>query len=72
MHMTPHDAPTHEAPPLPHLQELVAHLSERTLRPDIGRRLGISESTVRSRSNAILERLGLDERAHGPWTALTE
>ena len=70
--MTPHDAPTHEALPLPHLQELVAHLSEGTGRPDIGRRLGISESTVHSQSNAIFERLGLGERAHGLWTARTE
>jgi len=70
--MTPHDAPTHEAPPLPHLQELVAHLSEGTGHPDIGRRLGISESTVRSRSAAIFERLGLEDGARGAWTALTE
>jgi hypothetical protein len=70
--MTPHDAPTHEAPPLPHLHELVAHLSEDAGHPDTSRRWGISESTVRSHSKAIFERLGLDERAHGVRTALTE
>lgn len=72
IHMTPHDAPMHEAPPLPHLQELVAHLSQGAGHPEIGRRPGISESTVRLHSNAIFERLGLDERAHGVWTAVTE
>jgi DNA-binding CsgD family transcriptional regulator len=70
--MTPHDAPTHEAPPLQHLQELVAHLSEHAGHPDISWRRGISESTVRSHCKAIFKRLGLDERAYGVQPALME
>jgi DNA-binding NarL/FixJ family response regulator len=70
--MTPHEAPMHEAPPQPHLQELVAHLSEGAGHPDLARRPDLTESTVGSRSNAIFERLGLGERAYGVWTAATE
>jgi DNA-binding NarL/FixJ family response regulator len=70
--MTPHEAHTHEAPPQPHLQELVTHLSEGDGHPDIARRPGTSESTIGSHSNAIFERLGLGERAQGVWTALTK
>ena len=70
--MTPHDAPTHEAPPLPHLRELVAHLSEDAGHPAIARRPSISASTVRSHCKAIFKRLGLDERAYGVQPALME
>jgi DNA-binding NarL/FixJ family response regulator len=48
----------------PRLQEILTHMSEGASRPEIGRRLGISESTVRSHSKAIFERLGVNERAH--------
>jgi len=70
--MNPHDVPTQEARPLPHLQELVAHLSQSAGHLDVARGPGTCESTVRAHSHAIFERLGLDERAHGVWTALTE
>jgi FixJ family two-component response regulator len=33
-------------------------------RPEIARRLGISEATVRSHSKAIFAKLGVNERAH--------
>ena len=59
--MTPHDAPTHEAPTLPHLQELVAHLSQDAGHPNISRRRALSEPPVRSQSKAIFERLGVNE-----------
>jgi DNA-binding NarL/FixJ family response regulator len=48
----------------PRLQEILTHMSEGASRPEIGRRVGISESTVRSHSKAIFERLGVNERAH--------
>ena len=48
----------------PRLREILGHMSEGASRPEIGRRLGISESTVRSHSKAIFERLGVNERAH--------
>ena len=70
--MTPHDAPTHEAPPLQHLQELVAHLSQDAAHPDISPRRGSSEATVRWRSRAIFERLGVVERPRGARPALVD
>jgi len=54
---TPHEALA------PRLQELLTHMSEGASRPEIGRRLGISEST-RSHSKAIFERLGVNQPAH--------
>ena len=45
----------------PRLQELLTHMSEGASRPEIGRRLGIAEST---RSKAIFERLGVNQPAH--------
>ncbi len=70
--MTPHDARTPEAPQLPHRQELVAHLSGDAGHPDISRRRGVSELTLRSHSKAIFERLGLDVRPRGARPALVE
>ena len=54
----------------PRLQEILTHMSEGASRPEIGRRLGISESTVRSHSKAIFERLGVNERAHAVAIAI--
>jgi two-component system, NarL family, response regulator len=54
----------------PRLREILGHMSEGASRPEIGRRLGISESTVRSHSKAIFERLGVNERAHAVAIAI--
>jgi DNA-binding NarL/FixJ family response regulator len=54
----------------PRLREILTHMSEGASRPEIGRLLGISESTVRSHSKAIFERLGVNERAHAVAIAI--
>ena len=54
----------------PRLREILGHMSEGASRPGIGRRLGISESTVRSHSKAIFQRLGVNERAHAVAIAI--
>jgi DNA-binding NarL/FixJ family response regulator len=48
----------------PRHQEILAYMSEGASRPEIARRLGISEATVRSHSKAIFQKLGVNERAH--------
>jgi DNA-binding NarL/FixJ family response regulator len=45
-------------------REILGFMSEGTSRPEMARRLGISEATVRSHSKALFERLGVNERAH--------
>jgi DNA-binding NarL/FixJ family response regulator len=45
-------------------QEVLALMSEGASRPEIARRLGISEATVRSHTKLIFSRLGVNERAH--------
>jgi DNA-binding NarL/FixJ family response regulator len=55
------DAAERGEAPGPRLQEILSHMSEGAGRRQIGRRLGAPESTVRSHSNAIFARLGVDE-----------
>ena len=45
-------------------QQILAFMSEGASRPEIAKRLGISEATVRSHSKAIFQKLGVNERAH--------
>ena len=48
----------------PRHREILSHMSEGASRPEIAKRLGISEATVRSHSKAIFAKLGVNERAH--------
>ena len=48
----------------PRHQEILSYMSEGASRPEIAKRLGISEATVRSHSKAIFAKLGVNERAH--------
>jgi DNA-binding NarL/FixJ family response regulator len=45
-------------------REILTYMSEGASRPEIAKRLGISEATVRSHSKAIFAKLGVNERAH--------
>jgi DNA-binding NarL/FixJ family response regulator len=45
-------------------REILTFMSEGASRPEIAKRLGISEATVRSHSKAIFAKLGVNERAH--------
>ena len=44
--------------------EILTFMAEGASRPEIAKRLGISEATVRSHSKAIFAKLGVNERAH--------
>jgi DNA-binding NarL/FixJ family response regulator len=48
----------------PRQREILSFMAEGTSRPEMARRLGISEATVRSHSKSLFERLGVNERAH--------
>jgi DNA-binding NarL/FixJ family response regulator len=48
----------------PRQREILSFMAEGASRPEMARRLGISEATVRSHSKALFERLGVNERAH--------
>lgn len=48
----------------PRHQQILSYMSEGASRPEIARRLGISEATVRSHSKVIFAKLGVNERAH--------
>jgi DNA-binding NarL/FixJ family response regulator len=48
----------------PRHREILTLMAEGASRPEIAKRLGISEATVRSHSKAIFQKLGVNERAH--------
>ncbi|MEA2319639.1 MAG: hypothetical protein QOD44_3828 [Solirubrobacteraceae bacterium] len=48
----------------PRQREILGFMAEGASRPEMARRLGLSEATVRSHSKALFERLGVNERAH--------
>jgi DNA-binding NarL/FixJ family response regulator len=54
----------------PRHQQILAYMSEGASRPEIAKRLGISEATVRSHSKAIFAKLGVNERAHAVAVAI--
>jgi DNA-binding NarL/FixJ family response regulator len=45
-------------------REILTYMAEGASRPEIAKRLGISEATVRSHSKAMFAKLGVNERAH--------
>jgi DNA-binding NarL/FixJ family response regulator len=45
-------------------REILTFMADGASRPEIAKRLGISEATVRSHSKAIFQKLGVNERAH--------
>jgi DNA-binding NarL/FixJ family response regulator len=48
----------------PRHREILTFMAEGASRPEIAKRLGISEATVRSHTKAIFAKLGVNERAH--------
>jgi DNA-binding NarL/FixJ family response regulator len=48
----------------PRHREILALMAEGASRPEIAKRLGISEATVRSHTKLIFQKLGVNERAH--------
>jgi DNA-binding NarL/FixJ family response regulator len=48
----------------PRHREILTFMSQGASRPEIAKRLGISEATVRSHTKAIFAKLGVNERAH--------
>jgi DNA-binding NarL/FixJ family response regulator len=54
----------------PRHREILTYMSEGASRPEIAKRLGISEATVRSHSKAIFAKLGVNERAHAVAVAI--
>jgi DNA-binding NarL/FixJ family response regulator len=48
----------------PRHQQILAYMAEGASRPEIAKRLGISEATVRSHTKVIFQKLGVNERAH--------
>jgi DNA-binding NarL/FixJ family response regulator len=58
------EAAERDEPLNPRQREILTFMAEGASRPEMARRLGISEATVRSHSKALFERLGVNERAH--------
>ena len=54
----------------PRHQQILAYMAEGASRPEIAKRLGISEATVRSHTKAIFAKLGVNERAHAVAVAI--
>jgi DNA-binding NarL/FixJ family response regulator len=48
----------------PRHHEILTFMSQGASRPEIAKRLGLSEATVRSHTKAIFAKLGVNERAH--------